>query len=807
MIKKVARAFKQNILDREAIHYINYSEKLPIEENLVFVESTQGSEFTGHIFAIVQELSNNHQNLRVVLSLREPSKFEKLNEKYQLPNVTVVKFRSKQYMRYLATAKYIVNDTTFWDFFNKRPGQQYYIIWHGTPLKKMGNETDSPLDVSNVQRNFYQADRLYFSNDYTKEIMIRAYGLTNIYGGQLVVGPSPRNSLLFAAGKQSNDKELIFYMPTWRGTLGNQTDELDKMVSDLEYLSAHLRANQELVVKFHPFQMQFIKEEDFPNITFYDKTWELYDFLSQVDILITDYSSIMFDFANTQKRILLYTYDKEEYFSTRGVYRQVDEFPFEEASTIEELTNLVINQPLSANDYSEFLAEFCPVDQANGTKQIVQHMFEDKSSDSITVSSCHNGKETVFLMVGGLWDNGITTALLNMFDNIDADKRNYVLYFYKNLMKAEHLPKLSLFPESVQYYPISGIPQGNTREKMLRLLYLKKEDVDKPKKQQVMKKIYHREYRRLFGDLPIDWMISYTGFEREIAQLLISDLPCKTGSFMHTDMYEEYKLKQSFSMKIMTDVYQTVDAIIPVNRQIGEEVVKRLPERANAIKVVNNFLNVKKIRELALANLSETLVEVSVDYPLVQMEEEQQLSEERIKAKLLDDLANPELTHFIHIGRYAKEKSQDRLIRAFEENYQQNPMTRLILVAPHGPLKEAIMTQVEASPAKDAITILGRMDNPYPLLKAADCFVLTSLYEGLGLVLYEALALETDVITVDIPATVERLTEQNAIIVPNTQEGINAGVTQYLNARPDFEPFNFDGSDEQSKREWENVFE
>ncbi|WP_259342670.1 CDP-glycerol glycerophosphotransferase family protein, partial [Staphylococcus pasteuri] len=66
-------------------------------------------------------------------------------------------------------------------------------IWHGTPLKNMGKDMEIVVDVANVQRNFYMADKIIVSNEHTKDVLVESHNLKNVYPGKVVVGPSPRS--------------------------------------------------------------------------------------------------------------------------------------------------------------------------------------------------------------------------------------------------------------------------------------------------------------------------------------------------------------------------------------------------------------------------------------------------------------------------------------------------------------------------------------------------------------------------------------------------------------------------------------
>ncbi len=87
-----------------------------------------------------------------------------------------------------------------------------------------------------------------------------------------------------------------------------------------------------------------------------------------------------------------------------------------------------------------------------------------------------------------------------------------------------------------------------------------------------------------------------------------------------------------------------------------------------------------------------------------------------------------------------------------------------------------------------------------------DAFILSSNYEGLGLVVYEALALNTDVITVNLKETTEYLNENQAIITENSVEGLVDGLMIHLEGNKSFEEFDFNYYKEKSKQEFINVF-
>ena len=90
-------------------------------------------------------------------------------------------------MRLLASAKYLINDATFPNYWIKKEGQVYINTWHGTPLKAMGRKVHNDVFFGNVQKNLVNADYLLYPNIFTKDVMIRDYMLENISSNSYIL--------------------------------------------------------------------------------------------------------------------------------------------------------------------------------------------------------------------------------------------------------------------------------------------------------------------------------------------------------------------------------------------------------------------------------------------------------------------------------------------------------------------------------------------------------------------------------------------------------------------------------------------
>ncbi|WP_375713224.1 CDP-glycerol glycerophosphotransferase family protein [Mammaliicoccus sciuri] len=144
-------------------------------------EGVHGDTYSGYTYYLVKELLEQNIKTNIYVSLKNIEEIEKFLDKKLLKRINFVEHLSNDYFELLATCEYLINDTTFYPFFNKREGQKYYIIWHGTPLKHMGKDIPKVVDIANVQRNFYMADQIYVNNQKSTEILARTHHLNNAY--------------------------------------------------------------------------------------------------------------------------------------------------------------------------------------------------------------------------------------------------------------------------------------------------------------------------------------------------------------------------------------------------------------------------------------------------------------------------------------------------------------------------------------------------------------------------------------------------------------------------------------------------
>jgi CDP-glycerol glycerophosphotransferase len=158
---------------------------------------------------------------------------------------------------------------------------------------------------------------------------------------------------------------------------------------------------------------------------------------------------------------------------------------------------------------------------------------------------------------------------------------------------------------------------------------------------------------------------------------------------------------------------------------------------------------------------------------------------------LWKDNLDVEKVNFINIARYSVEKGQDRLIEAFSRMTKAHENIHLYLVG-HGSLLGQLEKQVTNLQLKDYVTITDNIDNPFPLLKACDCFILSSHYEGQGLVLLESMVLGIPCISTDIAGPQSVLSDNKGLLVNESVDGLVYGMKKFLRNEVPQKEFNYE---------------
>jgi CDP-glycerol glycerophosphotransferase len=312
------------------------------------------------------------------------------------PNPAAPRFvapNTAAYFRELGRAGYLVSNVQMPGNLIKRRGAVYLQTWHGTPLKKIGLDNprwrENPAARDKMVRDVAKWDYLVSQNAFSTEILRRAFG----FDGEILETGYPRNDVLNAPDRSriraalrrelgiADGQRAVLYAPTWRD------DDVDaaggyrfEPALDLAQIAARLGGDHVLLLRLH-YMLAAALGELGPHVRNVSHLADIGALYLAADVLVTDYSSAMFDFAVTGKPMVFYTYDLERYRDrTRGFYFDLEsEAPGPICRTTEEVAAAL----LEASDagerhgaaYERFRARFCPYDDGRASARVVDRVF------------------------------------------------------------------------------------------------------------------------------------------------------------------------------------------------------------------------------------------------------------------------------------------------------------------------------------------------------------------------------------------------------------------------------------------------
>ena len=371
-----------------------YAKKFKTQENLVVFISYWGKQYSCNPRALYEEMLTNpaYSDYRMIWVLENPEKYAFLSKN---PRTFVVPYRSEAFYRAFAKAKIWVSNCRIPNELCPREDQIYLQTWHGTPLKKLGFDIEQYRGVRAAQKELqyeYRTDASRYSyllspSSFYKEKLTSAFRLSELQRKRIFIDSCyPRNDFLFQKDINTirkiqqrlqlpEGRRVILYAPTWRET---SHDSINKYQYNLEVHFDRWREvlGETAVILFRSHYMisnaiDLSLYKGFVwNVTEYDDIRELY-LIS--DLLITDYSSVFFDYANLERPMLFYMYDYEEYkHELRGFYIDEEELPGKIVKTEEELLSLLLDYDGSEyrERYVHFNQKFNPYRDGKGSETV-----------------------------------------------------------------------------------------------------------------------------------------------------------------------------------------------------------------------------------------------------------------------------------------------------------------------------------------------------------------------------------------------------------------------------------------------------
>lgn len=381
----------------------NRISKLSIKKRTIIFEAFNGKTPSDNPFAIYQAYleSDPENNQHCFWSVKKEFMQETCN---QFPHMQVIERFSLKWLLIVPRANFWIFNSRMPTWLRKNKDTIYIQTWHGTPLKKLGLDIEE-VAISNSNDKKYKQefikeaqrwDVLLAQNTYSVQIFKKAFKFNN----ELLEIGYPRNDRLVQQKnnhkiikllrqklfKQNSEEigNVILYAPTWRDDYFIREGVYKfTLPFELERIFSILNENDKLIIRPHYLVKESIDITGYEDKVIIASEYDINDLYLVSDLLITDYSSVMFDYAILGRPMLFFAYDYEHYKDVlRGFYFDYENVPGPIVKTETEFY-LKIEKFVKFGDYieytklrTEFFAKFCSLEDGKSSQYIVEHLIK-----------------------------------------------------------------------------------------------------------------------------------------------------------------------------------------------------------------------------------------------------------------------------------------------------------------------------------------------------------------------------------------------------------------------------------------------
>lgn len=404
LIKRIVKLnyFFKNSFDtiqkkRRSHYYKKMYKTLNVDEKLVIFESFLGKQYACSPKAIYEAMLKDERfnDFVFIWVFRNPVA---RRMEFKDKRTVIVKYNTRRYFRYYARAKYWISNWRLSEAIIKKENQIFIQTWHGTPLKKIGMDLEIEGNATTSQKKGHamylndakKYDYFISPSAFCTKVFASAFGLNILHKENILIETGyPRNDFLFRFTNKDvyrikkelhlpMDKKIILYAPTWRD---NQHELGVGYTFDMaKYIKSFLdNINDDfiVIVRLHYLVANQLDISAYKGKVFdYSKLDDINRLYVISDILITDYSSVFFDYANLMRPILFYMYDLDEYQSNvRDFYIDLDELPGpifkEEQKLLEAIEHIDHITEAYHDKYKHFNDKYNYLDDENAGKRVL----------------------------------------------------------------------------------------------------------------------------------------------------------------------------------------------------------------------------------------------------------------------------------------------------------------------------------------------------------------------------------------------------------------------------------------------------
>lgn len=356
----------------------------PIQKNKIVCCNMKGKRYGDSPKYIVEEILKRNPDYKIIWLMKDGYEANFPKEVHR------AKYSVMRCAYELATAKFWIDSNTKPHGTLKRKNQYYIQTWHGTPLKKLNTDIlhkISFFDRGIIEYNSKIQDIMISDSKYITEIFRKTFG----FSGEILQCGSPRNDIFFENKEKYLQKvqnffhlqnqKIVLYAPTFRDDF-RIADMRMNFENLREALSQRFGGEWVVLVRLHPYNItdaaQFLHYSNkIINATIYNDIQEL---LVASDVLITDYSSSMFDFMNKRAPCFIYATDIKKYREERDFYINLYDLPFPIAENNEEMKQKILqfDEEKYEEELSRLFVHMGVCGSGNACKQVINWLTSRK---------------------------------------------------------------------------------------------------------------------------------------------------------------------------------------------------------------------------------------------------------------------------------------------------------------------------------------------------------------------------------------------------------------------------------------------
>jgi len=398
MIRQFFSRLKKTSVSKIAYKIIfKYVAMLPADSKLIVFESFLGKQYSDNPRAIYEFLQNGDHGYKMYWSI-DP----RFHSVFKDKNVRTINRFSIKWLFIMGRAKYWVSNSRLPLWIPKPKHTLYLQTWHGTPLKRLAADMDQVLmpgtDTESYKKNFIAEsqrwDYLISPNAYSTEIFRRAFDFKK----EMLETGYPRNDFLINDNTYNTHieikdrlhlpggKKIILYAPTWRD---NEYHEKGKykfnLKLDLHKMRENLGEEYIILLRMHYLIAENLDLTEYKGFVYDVSTHEdIRELYLISDLLITDYSSVFFDYANLKRPMIFFVYDIESYRDNlRGFYFDFEkDAPGPLVKTTEEIISTISDlnskEFVLPENFNNFYDKYCSLEDGKATERVVQEVFNNE---------------------------------------------------------------------------------------------------------------------------------------------------------------------------------------------------------------------------------------------------------------------------------------------------------------------------------------------------------------------------------------------------------------------------------------------